>query len=62
MTEKYTPLTAYKGGMFDSFINHPKFVASLDYLDEKLKDYFYFEELDGNTAYLRISSFMGGED
>lgn len=62
MTEKYTPLTAYKGGMFDSFINHPKFVASLDYLDEKLKDYFYFEELEGNIAYLRISSFMGGED
>lgn len=62
MTETYIPLNAYKGGMFDSFINHPKFVASLDYLDEKLKDYFYYEELDDNITYLRISSFMGGED
>lgn len=62
MTEKNDPLTAYRGGSFDSFINHPKFIASVDYLDDKLKDYFYFEKRNDNIAYLRISSFMGGEE
>lgn len=62
MTEKYDPLTAYRGGIFDSFTTHPKFIATVDYLDDKLKDYFYFEKLDNDIAYLYISSFMGGED
>lgn len=62
MTEKYDLIAAYKGSPFESLMNHPKFIESVSYLDEKLKDFFYLEELAGSIMYLRISSFMGNED